>query len=56
MHVKQHTAEGAMPLVIVPGKNEYDLEMDGALKDNTIMASGFMKSTDRRLQVELTRR
>ena len=56
VHVKQHTAEGAMPLVIVSGKTEYDLEMDGALKDNTIMASGFMKGTDRRLQVELTRR
>jgi hypothetical protein len=55
VHVRQHTAEGAMPLVIVPGKNEYDLEMDGVLRGNTITASGPIKGTDRRLQVELTR-
>jgi hypothetical protein len=56
VHVRQYAAEGAMPLLIVKGKNEYDLEMTGALKDDTIMASGFMKGTDRRLQVELIRR
>jgi len=56
VHVKQYAAEGAMPLVIVEGRSNYDLEMTGTLQDNTIMASGFMKGTDRRLKVELTRR
>ena len=55
VHVKQHAAEGAMPLVIVEGRNDYDLEVTGTRQGNTIMASGFMKGTDRRLEVELTR-
>jgi hypothetical protein len=56
VHVEQHTAEGAAPLVIVDGYNKYDLEIDGALRDNdTLFASGFVKGTGRKLHVELTR-
>jgi hypothetical protein len=43
LHVKQYAAIGHTPLIIVKGRNEYDIKVRGTLQGDTIRAQGFKK-------------